>query len=135
MSSRRKPPTQRQLRVGEAIRHALGEAFVARRMDEPGLDTATITVTDVEVSPDLRHATVYVRPLLESQREGLEEALNERARRIRGMVSPSLRSMKYVPRLRFRLDRAQDYAARIDALLRDPRVARDLRGSGEEEDD
>ena len=137
MSSRRKAPTQRQLRVGEAIRHALGEAFIARRLDEPGLDTASVTVTDVEVSPDLRHATVYVRPLLEAHRAGLEEALNARARRIRGLVAPALRSMKYMPDLRFRIDTAEDYAARIDALLRDPRVRRDLRhdegGEAEEE--
>ncbi len=133
MNSRKKPPSQRQLRVGEAIRHALGEVFVTRRMDEPGLDTATITVTDVEVSPDLRHATVYVRPLLEEQKQGLEAALNARARRIRGLISPALRRMKYMPKLRFRLDPAQDHAARIDALLRDPRVARDLARSGDED--
>ncbi len=126
MSRGRKPPTQRQLRVGEAIRHALGEAFVSRRLDEPDLDTSMVTITEVTVSPDLRHATVYVRPLLDAQRAGLEETLNAHARRIRGLISPALRSMKYMPRLRFRLDTLQDRAARIDALLRDPRVRRDV---------
>ena len=126
MSRGRKPPTQRQLRVGEAIRHALGEVFVARRLDEPDLDTSTVTITEVTVSPDLRHATVYVRPLLETQKAGLEEALNAHARRIRGLISPALRSMKYMPRLHFRLDTLQDKAARIDALLKDPRVQRDI---------
>ena len=126
MSRGRKPPTQRQLRVGEAIRHALGEVFVARRLDEPDLDTSMVTITEVTVSPDLRHATVYVRPLLETQKAGLEEALNAHARRIRGLISPALRSMKYMPRLQFRLDTLQDKAARIDALLKDPRVQRDI---------
>ncbi|WP_038035760.1 30S ribosome-binding factor RbfA [Thermopetrobacter sp. TC1] len=140
MSRGRKPPTQRQLRVGEAIRHALGEVFVARRLDEPDLDTSTVTITEVTVSPDLRHATVYVRPLLETQKAGLEEALNAHARRIRGLISPALRSMKYMPRLHFRLDTLQDKAARIDALLKDPRVQRDIeaarrREQGEEGED
>ncbi len=124
--SKKKPPSQRQLRVGEIIRHALGEAFISRRMDEPGLDTATVTVTEVETSPDLKLATVYVRPLLDSDREGLVEALNASAGRIRGLITPALRGMKYMPRLRFRLDTSADYAARIDELLRDPKVARDL---------
>ncbi len=140
MSRGRKPPTQRQLRVGEAIRHALGEVFVARRLDEPDLDTSTVTITEVTVSPDLRHATVYVRPLLETQKAGLEKALNAHARRIRGLISPALRSMKYMPRLHFRLDTLQDKAARIDALLKDPRVQRDIeaarrREQGEEGED
>ncbi len=124
--SKKKPPSQRQLRVGETIRHALGEVFISRRLDEPGLDTATVTVTEVETSPDLKLATVYVRPLVDSEREGLVEALNAHAGRIRGLVTPALRGMKYMPRLRFRLDTSADYAARIDELLRDPKVARDL---------
>ncbi len=124
--SKKKPPSQRQLRVGETIRHALGEVFISRRMDEPGLDTATVTVTEVETTPDLKLATVYVRPLLDSDREGLVEALNASAGRIRGLITPALRGMKYMPRLRFRLDTSADYAARIDELLRDPKVARDL---------
>ena len=125
--SKRKPPSQRQLRVGETIRHALGEVFIARRLDEPGLDTSLVSVTEVEVTPDLKLATAYVRPLTEAARPGLEEALNAYARRIRGLVSPALRGMKYMPALRFRIDPAADHAARIDDLLRDPKVARDLK--------
>ncbi len=130
--SKKKPPSQRQLRVGETIRHALGEVFISRRMDEPGLDTATVTVTEVETTPDLKLATVYVRPLLDSDREGLVEALNANAGRIRGLITPALRGMKYMPRLRFRLDTSADYAARIDELLRDPKVARDLDSDDED---
>ena len=130
--SKRKPPSQRQLRVGETIRHALGEAFIRRRLDEPGLDTSTITVTEVETTPDLKLATVYVRPLVDEARPGMIEALNENAGRIRGLVTPALKGMKYMPRLRFRIDPSADYAARIDEILRDPKVARDLGGKGNE---
>lgn len=134
MTSRRKPPSQRQLRVGEMIRHALADILLARRLDEPDLDTALITVTEVEVSPDLKHATVFVRPLADAMRDGLEERLNARAGHIRGLLAGPLRGLRYMPRLNFRLDPAQDHAAHIDSLLRDPRVARDLRGDAEDED-
>ncbi len=124
--SKKRPPSQRQLRAGETIRHALGETFIARKLDEPGLDTATITVTEVEITPDLKLATAWVRPLMDKDAEGLEERLNAVRRRIRGLITPRLRGMKYMPALRFRLDPAADQAARIDELLRDPKVARDL---------
>ena len=122
MSRKRKPPSQRQLRVAKLIREALGEAFVMRRIDEPELgDVATISVTEVDVSRDLKQATVYVRPLLAAQGAGLEERLNAHAGRIRHVLAPALRQLKYLPRLRFRLDRAADHAARIDELLRQTR--------------
>jgi len=122
MSRGRKTPSQRQLRVAKLIREALGEAFVMRRIDEPGLeDLATVSVTEVDVSPDLKLATVYVRPLLAEQCAGLEEKLNDNAGRIRHLLAPALRRLKYLPRLRFRLDTAADHAAHIDALLRQVR--------------
>ncbi len=133
--SKKRPPSQRQLRVGETIRHALGEVFIARKLDEPGLDTATITVTEVETTPDLKLATVYVRPLLDADREGLEGRLNDRRKRFRGLISGRLRGMKYMPRLHFRLDPSADYAARIDELLHKPEVARDLKKHDEEGED
>ena len=122
MSRGRKPPSQRQLRVAKLIREALGEAFVMRRIEEPELgDMAAISVTEVDVSPDLKLATVYVRPLLSAQGVGLEERLNEHAGRIRHVLAPVLRRLKYMPRLRFRLDTAADEAARLDELLRQVR--------------
>jgi len=130
MSRTRKPPSQRQLRVAELIRHALGEAFVMRRVDEPGLDLAGVSITEVDISPDLKLATIYVRPLLAEQCAGLEEALNAHAGRIRKVIAERLRGLKYMPRLRFRLDTSADHAARIDSLLRDPRVRRDLEQDG-----
>ncbi len=129
--SKRKPPSQRQLRVGEAIRHALGEAFVRRELDEPGLDTSTITVTEVQTSPDLRLATVFVRPLTDAGREGLAARLNAARARIQQLAAPALKGMKYMPRLQFRLDPSADHAARIEELLRHPAVARDLRNDEE----
>ena len=121
MSRGRKPPSQRQLRVAKLIREALGEAFVMRRIDEPGLDLAGVSVTDVDISPDLKQATVYVRPLLAERKEGLAEMLNENAGHIRKVVAPALRGLKYMPRLRFALDTAADYGAHIDDLLRQTR--------------
>ncbi len=121
MSRGRKPPSQRQLRVAKLIREALGEAFVMRRIDEPGLDLAGVSVTDVDISPDLKQATVYVRPLLATQKEGLAEMLNENAGRIRAVIAPALRGLKFMPRLHFRLDTAADYGAHIDELLRQAR--------------
>ncbi len=125
MSRGRKPPSQRQLRVAKLVREALGEAFVMRRIDEPGLDLAGVSVTEVDVSPDLRRAVVYVRPLLAEQKEGLAEALNENTRRIRGVIAPALRNLKTMPRLEFRLDTAADYGAHIDELLRQSRRDRE----------
>ena len=121
MSRGRKPPSQRQLRVAKLVREALGEAFVMRRIDEPGLDLAGVSVTEVDVSPDLKQAIVYVRPLLSEQKEGLAEMLNEHAGRIRGVIAPVLRGLKFMPRLEFRLDTAADYGAHIDELLRQAR--------------
>ena len=121
MSRGRKSPSQRQLRVAKLIRETLGQAFVMRRIDEPGLDLASVSVTDVDISPDLKQAVVYVRPLLAEQKEGLAEMLNENAGRIRGVIAPALRNLKTMPRLEFRLDSAADYGAHIDELLRQAR--------------
>ena len=121
MSRRRKPPSQRQLRVAKLVREALGQAFVMRRIDEPGLDLASVSVTDVDISPDLKQAIVYVRPLLAEQKDGLVEMLNENAGRIRAVIAPVLRGLKVMPRLQFRLDTAADYGAHIDDLLRQAR--------------
>jgi len=121
MSRGRKPPSQRQLRVAKLVRQALGEAFVMRRIDEPGLDLAGVSVTEVDISPDLKQATVYVRPLLAEQKEGLAEALNENAGRIRAVIAPALKGLKFMPRLVFALDTAADYGAHIDDLLRQAR--------------
>ncbi|HEY7747787.1 MAG TPA: 30S ribosome-binding factor RbfA [Aestuariivirgaceae bacterium] len=118
-------PSQRQLRVGELIRHALAEVFTRGETGDPTLERIGITVLEVAVSPDLRIATVYVRPLMKAAAEELLLALERNRKYIKGLISPRLR-LKFMPELRFRLDTALDYAAHVEELLRQPGVRRDL---------
>jgi ribosome-binding factor A len=123
-------PTQRQLRVGELIRHELASVFSRGETGDPTLERMGVTILEVAVSPDLRIATAYVRPFTGGSGQELLAALDRNRKYIRGLITPRLR-MKFMPELRFRLDRALDYAAHIDELLRDPSVKRDLPKDGE----
>jgi ribosome-binding factor A len=123
-------PSQRQLRVGELIRHELAGLFSRGETGDPALERIGLTVLEVAVSPDLRIATAYVRPFAAGSGEQLLAALDRNRKYIRGRISPRLR-MKFMPELRFRLDTALDYAAHIDELFRDPVVKRDLGKDGE----
>ena len=130
----RSAPSQRQLRVGELIRHELAEIFTRGDLVDPVVERAGVTVTQVEMSPDLRLAVSFVRPFRIDAGAGgqaLVEALERNRRFIRGRLSPRL-GLKFMPNLSFRLDTAIDYAEHIDRLLRDPQVARDL-ARGEDE--
>ena len=118
-------PSQRQLRVGELIRHSLAEIFARGEVADPDIEDAGVTVLEVSASPDLKVAKVYVRPFKTGQDGKLLTALARNRRYIRGALSPRL-SLKYMPELRFVIDTTLDHAAAIDALLRDPAVARDL---------
>jgi ribosome-binding factor A len=120
-------PSQRQLRAGELIRHALAEILLRGEVGDPELDRFKVGVHEVAMSPDLRIATVYVRPLLDGQNDAALKLLAKHARYIRGLLAPRL-EMKFMPELRFRIDTALDYAKKIDQLLKDPAVARDLAG-------
>jgi ribosome-binding factor A len=120
-------PSQRQLRAGELIRHALAEILLRGEVGDPELDRFKVGVHEVAMSPDLRIATVYVRPLLDGQNDAALKLLAKHARYIRGLLAPRL-AMKFMPELRFRIDTALDYADKIDQLLKDPAVARDLAG-------
>jgi ribosome-binding factor A len=120
-----KAPSQRQLRAGELIRHALAEILLRGEAGDPELDRFQVSVHEVAMSPDLRIATVYVRPLLEGQNEQAVKLLAKHARYIRKLLAPRL-DMKFMPEIRFRIDTALDYAEKIDRLLKDPAVARDL---------
>jgi ribosome-binding factor A len=120
-------PSQRQLRAGELIRHALAEILLRGEVGDPELDRFKVGVHEVAMSPDLRIATVYVRPLLDGQNDVALKLLAKHARYIRGLLAPRL-AMKFMPELRFRIDTALDYADKIDQLLKDPAVARDLAG-------
>ena len=118
--------SQRRLSVGEKVRHALTEVMQRGEIREPLLETAVVTVTEVDMSTDLKLATAYVTVLGQSDVEPYVAALNQHARFIRGRITPALRQMKFMPEVRFRADTSFDNYARIDALLKSPEVARDL---------
>lgn len=118
--------SQRQLRVGEQVRHALSDVLKRGEVRDPLIETTVISVSEVRMSPDLKIATAFVSPMGAKDDQAVVEALNRNARFIRGRISPSLRQMKYMPEFRFRLDTSYDNFARIDELLRSPEVRRDL---------
>lgn len=118
-------PSQRQLRVGELIRHELAGVFARGETGDPALERMGVTVLEVAVSPDLRTATAYVRPFAKGSGTELLTAIERNRKYIRGLISPRLQ-MKFMPELRFRLDTTFDYAAHVDDLLQDPLVRRDL---------
>lgn len=120
-----KAPSQRQLRAGELIRHALADILLRGEVGDPELDRLKVGVHEVSMSPDLRIATVFVRPLLDKHKDHAVKVLAGHARYIRGLLAPRV-DMKFMPELRFRIDTAADYADKIDRLLKDPAVARDL---------
>jgi ribosome-binding factor A len=128
-------PSQRQLRVGEELRHALAEILGRRELRDPALQEATVTVTEVRVSPDLKNATVFVMPLGGAHAPEILEGLRRSAPYLRGVLGREL-ALRFSPNLGFELDRSFDHASRIDALLHRPEVSRDLAGQdGDDGDD
>jgi len=117
--------SQRQLRVGEEIRHLLAELFERGNMRDPDLRDVSITVTAVDVSPDLRNATAFVMPLGGADVGRLLGAMRRAAPWFRARVGERA-GLRYAPEIRFELDRTFDEADRIGALLRRPDVARDI---------
>lgn len=132
--SRRAPKTQRQLRVGELLRHALSELLGRGDFGQPGLEGKPVTVTEVRVATDMRHATVFIMPLGGGQAEDVLAALDCAAGRLRGLLSGMVQ-LKYSPRLEFTLDLSFEQAAHIDRLLKSPKVAADLRRPPENTED
>jgi ribosome-binding factor A len=124
-SQRSGQPSQRQLRVGELVRHALAEVL-ARGEAGPDLEGVLVSIAEVRMSGDLRHATVLVAPLGAPEPDAIVAALNRSAGFLRGRIAPALRQMKYMPDLKFRLDTRFEDDSNIDRLLRSPEVARDL---------
>jgi ribosome-binding factor A len=131
--SQQSGPSQRQLRVGEQVRHVLSDILKRGEVMDPLIETTVISVSEVRMSPDLKLATAFVAPLGAKQDEAVVEALNRNARFIRGKVSPALRQMKYMPEFRFRLDTSYENFAKIDDLLKSPAVQRDLGRDDDEE--
>lgn len=124
-------PSVRVLRVGEQVRHVLSEILARGDVHDDVLATHPVSVTEVRMSPDLRHATVFVKPLLGKDEEAVLKALRTNTAYLQREVAHRIR-MKYAAKLKFLADESFDEASHIDALLRDPKVARDLE-SGEAE--
>ena len=124
-------PSQRQLRVGELIRHTLADIFQRGEVHDPDLAGMVVTVPEVRMTPDLRLATVFVLPLGGKGAGTLVAALDRHRKFLRGEVGHRV-ALRYAPELRFRLDDSFDTGERIDSLLRSPEVKRDLDGDESE---
>ena len=123
-------PSQRQLRAGELVRHALTDILSREAFRDPDLEKVLITVGEVRCSPDLKHANVFVSPLgddSEAGREKLAAALTRAAAFLRGRLGREI-DLRYTPELHFIADKSYDDATAIDRLLMDPRVRRDVEG-------
>ncbi len=122
-----KPPSQRQLRVGESIRHALVDILAREPIHDPELFDAMLTFPEVRLSPDLKHATCYVMQLGGDveQSQKFAKALDKHKKYLRGLLAKRI-EMKFVPELKFRVDNRFEYTLKIDALIGAPHVARDL---------
>ncbi|GBQ43549.1 MULTISPECIES: 30S ribosome-binding factor RbfA [Komagataeibacter] len=118
-------PSQRQLRVAEEVRRVLAEIFARTEFRDPDLADVRITVTEVRISPDLKHATVFVARLGRSDVAELLPALKRVTPFLRTRLSHALR-LRGVPDLHFQPDTALDYAMEVDNMLRQPEVRRDL---------
>jgi ribosome-binding factor A len=120
-----KPPSQRQLRVGEEIRHLLAQVLSLRNSGDDVLDRSSITVTEVRVSPDLQHATVFVVPLGGQHVPEVLAALKTRAWFFRKELARQL-TLRVVPRLSFLEDQSFEQAQRIESLLKSEKVRKDV---------
>jgi ribosome-binding factor A len=118
-------PSHRSERVAEQIRHALSDIFSRGEVDDPVLNRHVITIAGVRMSPDLKLATIAFLPLGGREAQETLEALRQHRKSLRTLLAQRV-SLKYAPDLRFVLDESFDVQARMDALLRSPRVARDL---------
>jgi len=126
-------PSQRQLKVGEQIRRALSDALIRGETHEPGLMGASITVSEVKVTPDLRHAIAYVMPLGGRKADETLAALDRARGELRRFVARAMTS-KYTPDLAFRLDESFDRMDEVRRMFDQPSVRRDLEPDDERED-
>jgi ribosome-binding factor A len=122
-------PSVRVLRVGEQVRHILSDILMRGDVHDDVLSAQPVSVTEVRMSPDLRHATVFIKPLLGKDEEAVLKALRTNTAYLQREVAARIR-MKYAAKLKFLVDESFDEAGHIDALLRNPKVARDL-GDGD----
>jgi ribosome-binding factor A len=124
--------SQRQLRVGELIRHELADMLTRGDIHDPVIQGHMITVPEVRMSPDLRLATIYIMPLGGRDEKPVLEALERNKRYVRGEIAHRV-NLKFAPEIRFRLDERFSEAERIERLLRTPVVQRDLAAEKDEE--
>ena len=118
-------PSQRQLRAGELIRHALVDILREQDINDPDLAGVSITVSEVRMSPDLKHATCFVAPLGGGHAPEVVKALNRHAKFLRGLLGRNI-EMRFTPALKFIQDESFEAAAHMSRLFDDPRVRRDL---------
>jgi ribosome-binding factor A len=123
--SSEKPPSQRQLRVGELIRHALAAMLTRGEIHDPVLETTLVTIPEVRMTADLRLATIYVMPLGGKGVETVIEAFTRNKKYLRAEIAHHV-SLKFAPDIRFLADERFGEAERIEKLLRTPQVRRDL---------
>ena len=124
-------PSQRALRAGEVIRHAVADILSRGEVHDPVIQGHVITVPEVRMSPDLKLATIYVMPLGGRDVQKVVEALERNKRWLRGEIAHRV-NLKFAPDIRFRMDERFDEAARIEKLLRAPQVQRDLETPGDD---
>jgi ribosome-binding factor A len=123
--------SQRQLRVGELVRHAIAELLVRGEVHDPVIEGHLITVPEVRMTADLRLATIYVMPLAGRDAGEVLAALDRNKKFLRGEIARRI-NLRFAPDIRFHIDDRFEEAERIDKLLRSPAVARDLKpGDGE----
>jgi len=127
MTTRRpgKPASQRQLRIGEELRHILAEILFRGELRDPDIQGRTVTVTEVRISPDLKNATAYIVPLGGEYAPEILGALRRSSAFLRGRISQSV-NLRYAPQIGFELDRTFDQAQKIDMILQRPDVRKDL---------
>lgn len=118
-------PSQRQLRVGELVRHALSEILARGEIADPDLDGVLVTVPEVRMSPDLKQATALVMPLGGKNQDKVMAGLERSRKWLRGQVARRV-DLKFAPEIRFRLDTRFEDDDRVNAMLRAPEVKKDL---------
>jgi ribosome-binding factor A len=127
-------PSNRQLRVGEMLRHALADVLYRNEIRDPDLDGVSVTITQVKPSPDMRYATVYCEPLGGQNANAIVAALNRHKGFLRGEMGHRI-TTKFTPDLRFVEDRSFAEAQKIETILKSPEVQRDIAAADDEEDD
>ena len=118
-------PSQRQLRVGEVIRHAFAEILTRGDIHDPVFESRVVTISEVRMAPDMKLATVFVMPLGGNDAEEVLAAFERHRKYLRGEIARRV-SLRNAPELRFRLDTSFEEGSRIDAVLASPEVRRDL---------